>query len=450
MPSGSRPSAWTDVSEPLWHAALESLRGKLSRAHIQTLTDQILFLEVRGSCLRVALPTNSVHQWVRDGTLCSLVDTVASLSDGASSLGVFPTDEAEATAVETAALAGLSLHPNHRLGRFLKSAANETAWKLMDEVSRGSLAPPGPLILTGPRGSGKTHLVEALAAALLEGGMKSITCLPAPKLSLQLVDALWSQQLDSFRSSIHSCDALLIDELEALSGRDGTQDELTRAIQAGARSGRLVVLAAHVEGDALPEVGPRLRSMLEEGTRVDLAAPEWELRVAIAMDRATRWGGLLAPRVASFLVGRLDSRLGDLDSVMTRVMARSGETDLAEIDQVRRALELQPRHPVAALSVATVQSLVAKHYGLRAKDLRSASRSPRIAVPRQIAMYLTRRHCELSYPEIGQRFGRHHTTVLHACRRVESQALVRDSIASALRLLEKELERSTEEPGESQ
>ncbi|MFQ5697055.1 MAG: helix-turn-helix domain-containing protein [Myxococcota bacterium] len=430
---------------PLWSAVLDSLEGKLSRSHIRTLTDQVLFLEGRGSCLRVALPAEPVQQWMSDGTLSALIDAVLSLSDGASSLGIFPAHEEEVAAVRKAAAAGLSLHPNHRLEGFFQSAANETACNLMGEVSRGSLAPPGPLILTGPRGSGKTHLLEALAAALVERGMRSITCVPAPRLSLRLVDALWSQQLESFRSAVHSCEALLIDELEALSGRDGTQDELTRAIGAGARAGRLVVLAAQAEGDALPELGSRLRSILEQGTRVDLAAPEWELRVAIAMDRARRWGGRLAPQVASFLVGRLDSRLVDLDSVVTRVIARSGQSDLAEIDQVRRALELEPRRPIPALSVAAVQTLVAKHYGLRARDLRSASRSPRIAVPRQIAMYLTRRHCGLSYPEIGQRFGRHHTTVLHACRRVESQALERDSIASALRLLEKEIEQSAEE-----
>ena len=94
-----------------------------------------------------------------------------------------------------------------------------------------------------------------------------------------------------------------------------------------------------------------------------------------------------------------------------------------------------------------VLGLVARHFGLRVRDLSSASRSPRIAMPRQIAMYLVRRHCGLSYPEIGQRFGRHHTTVLHACRRVEGHLAGSGGVASAIRLLEKEVESLRDERG---
>jgi chromosomal replication initiator protein len=415
----------------LWRATLEALRDRIPRGQLQILSEELVYLELSESSLRLALSTERVRTWLRQGTLRALCDVVAMLSDGTCDVCVLPVD-GEPRALE--------VDPSHRLDSFLRSTANEGAWKVARQIISGVLPPPGPIVLCGPEGSGKSHLLDGIAHDLGER-KERIVCQSAGRLSLQLIEALWTDQLDRFRERVSGCDALLLDSIEVLAGRDGTQDELVRAIMARASRGKLVVLAIRSQGGSLPALAGGLHSTLERGTVVDLAAPEWELRVAIVIRRAAGWGVRLSPEAASFVVGRLGSSLTGVDALLTRLMTRThGSPDLS-VSAVRRALAPPSPPTERALPVSTVLSLVARHFGLRMRDLHSSSRSPRIATPRQIAMYLVRRHCSLSFPEIGQRFGRHHTTVMHACRRVQDLLEGSGSVAAAIRLLEKEVER---------
>jgi chromosomal replication initiator protein len=429
-----------DETARLWKAILEALRGRIPETHLALLSDQRSYVDLSQSALRLALPVEEARRWLRDGTLRSLCEVVPTLSGGHCHVSVCPVDSPRPA---------LRRDPSHTLDAFIRSPANEGAWKLAQKIVSDSLLPPGPIVLCGPEGSGKSHLLDAIAQALVERSPREpISCESASELSLRLVQALWADDLEHFREGVHDCSALLLDGIETLPGRDGTQEELARAILARARQGRLVVLTLRSRGGVVPPLGDGLRAALERGTLVDLAPPEWELCVAILMDRAGRWGLELSPEAASFLIARLGSSLAGVDALLTRLVTSLPELDTpAGFAAVRSALEPGAANTEPSLPASAILGMVAHHFGLRVRDLASASRSPRIAMPRQIAMYLVRRHCGLSYPEIGQRFGRHHTTVLHACRRVKGHLTSNGSVASAIRLLEKEVESLRNERG---
>jgi chromosomal replication initiator protein len=438
MNGRARPTASADASPALWRATLEALRDRVPKPHLDCLADGLPYVDLSESTLRMAVPLDALRAWLRQGTLVALCDVVATLSDGACEVCVLPVDDDGGA---------LATDPTHRLDSFLRSPSNQGAWKIARQITSGVLPPPGPIVFCGPEGSGKSHLLGGIAHALGERNVR-VVGRGARRLSHKLIEALWTDRLTQFREGLLECDALILDSVETLAGRDGTQDELARAILARASRGRLVVLAVRLERGSLPPLGSGLRAALERGTVVDLAAPEWELRVALLMRRAARWGVDLSPDAASFLVGRLGADLAGVDALLTRLMARTGGArDLSTVTAVQRALEPPAPDLERALPIGTILGLVSRHFGLRMRDLYSTSRSPRISLPRQVAMYLVRRHCGLSFPEIGRRFGRHHTTVIHACRRAEELLEGTTSGGASIRLVEKEIERVRSEGG---
>jgi chromosomal replication initiator protein len=190
-----------------------------------------------------------------------------------------------------------------------------------------------------------------------------------------------------------------------------------------------------------------LRERIRSGTALELIAPEWETRVAIILDRIRRWQVQAEPEVATFLAGKLRADLQRIDSVLTRLLTHpSCRSGLSDLEVVRHLLDEASRHPLR-VAPEEVISTVARHFNLRQRDLRSSTRSRRVAGPRQIAMYLLRQHCGLSYPEIGRRFERHHTTALHSVRLTRQRLNESAALRSAVALLEKELLRRSEESG---
>jgi chromosomal replication initiator protein len=151
--------------------------------------------------------------------------------------------------------------------------------------------------------------------------------------------------------------------------------------------------------------------------------------------------------VAAFLAGRSRSNLGGLDALLTRLMSRSASVrSLEDLELVRHLLS-DAAERLVRVTPEDVLTAVSRHFNVRVRELRSSNRSPRITTPRQIAMYLVRRHCNLSYPEIGRRFHRHHTTALHSDRVIQEQLSENASLRAAVLLVEKELARVSEEGG---
>jgi chromosomal replication initiator protein len=189
-----------------------------------------------------------------------------------------------------------------------------------------------------------------------------------------------------------------------------------------------------------------LRERLASFASLELRPPEWETRVAIVIARARRWRVDPPPAVAAYLASRLRSQLARLDVYLTRLMTRSSSGNaLADLDVVKHLITGGEK-PLAT-SPEEVLTAVARQFNLRVRDLRSTSRGARVTTPRQVAMYLMRRHCGLSYPEIGRRFARHHTTALHSDRVIQEQLSDNASLRAAVVLVEKELLRLSEAGG---
>jgi chromosomal replication initiator protein len=418
---------------PLWSALLESLRGRIPRRYLDELEQSIAFVELCAGSLRIAVPPDPLTSWLREGYLALLASTVSALTDGSYELSAVPVPPPEARGP-------LDLDPAHCLGRFVVSPSNQLASAAAEVVARSPGERYSPLFVHGGPASGKTHLLRGIAQAVA-AGMKPdrVLCLSAERLSLELIAAIWADQLARFRARYRQCGALLIDDAGTVAGREATQEELVHTLDTLEKSRVQVVATGAHPPEEIPGLSGPLARRLAAGLVVKLSPPEWETRVAILMDRVRAWNVPLTPEVASFLAARIGTDQTRLDTVLTRVMIHPGCADgLTDVELVREALrDGHPRLP--HVPPEAVISLVARHFGLRTRQLHSRSRSPRIATPRQIAIYLLRRHCGLSYPEIGRRFGRHHTTAIHACRQIARRLETDERLRSETRHLEREI-----------
>lgn len=421
------PSPSEDAA--LWSLALASSGAQLPPTQRDALQDGTACVAITPSAVRVTARASSLATWIQDGSLRGCADAVRRITDGTRELAILPVDDA----------APITRDPIHSFERFLVGPSNrelrDLAWRFASLPS----AFGGCLLLHGPRGAGKSHLLACLAHRFSEkSDPGSVVSRTASELSLDLVAAIWQGSLESFRERIRTPSALLVDDIHALAGREATQEELATTLDALNAAGVPVALTAPRPAADLRELIEPLRIRLAKAHPVELAPPEWETRVAIVLDRIRRWGVEASPDVASLLASTLHEDLDRLDARITQVLLRAPSTGrLSDMGRVRSALVDPPQSSVRTTPDEVI-SVVCRHFHLRRRDLRSSSRSPRLVLPRQVAIYLIRRLCGLSYPEIGRRFDRHHTTALHADRLVKQRLDGDAGLRTLVSLLEKE------------
>jgi len=416
----------------LWAAALDALSGRASPRRRAALAAATSPLELLPASLRVAARTSELRAWITSGALSLLRGAVERLTDGAQALALVP--------VPTGA--DLKRDPRRDFASFIASPGNAATRERIRRLVHEE--PSVPVLVYGAPGSGKTHLLQCAATALRERHGDAARVLTGDSLVLQLVEALWNDGLDTFRARLDAASSLVLDGLEALEGRDATQDELARALGAAAERGAPVLLASARQGPQSRQIVPALAARLGACETFELTAPGWETRVAIILDRVRAWDARATPDVAAHLASALRSDLDRLDAVLTRLMAESGAAsgleDPALVDQILDG----PSAANCPPSPEQVIELVARHFGVRLRELRSTSRAARTSTPRQIAIYLLRRHCGLSYPEVARHFRRHHTTALHSDRLVQRQLQTDTGLRATVVLLEKELRSGVE------
>ncbi len=433
----SRPPELTAAQHPFWVAVVEGLPRRLARTRVDEFVGDLRFVSVEETIVRLGLAQSRASDWMRSGDLAQLDALIGELSDGSLELTIVPLREDES----------LRGDPTLSFERFVVGPANQAACDAALSVASTRVPQPGPLVFVGPHSSGKTHLLSAIAKRLAARDERvRVHATAAGALASDLVVAIRERELEAFRLRYRNFDALLVDDLQLLADRGATQEELADVIGALQSDGKLVVLTSTVAPRELLLLSDHLRTSLLDARCVPLRPPDWETRVALVLQRIAGWGVPADERQATLIVGELGEDLARLDSVLTRLLIHSPSTaNLSDGASIRDALEARPR--LRGIAAEAVMALVIHHFALRAKELRSASRSPRVTIPRQIVMYLLRRHCALSYPEIGRRLGRHHTTALHSVRQVTRLLERNGSLRATVRLLEKELKRAQDDGG---
>ncbi|EPC00701.1 chromosomal replication initiation protein [Litchfieldella anticariensis FP35 = DSM 16096] len=334
------------------------------------------------------------------------------------------------------------LNPNFTFETFVEGKSNQLARAASRQVSENPGGAYNPLFLYGGVGLGKTHLMHAVGNQLANRRENAkVVYLHSERFVADMVKALQLNAINDFKRFYRSVDALLIDDIQFFAGKERSQEEFFHTFNALLEGGQQMILTSDRYPKEINGVEERLKSRFGWGLTVAIEPPELETRVAILMKKADQAKVELPHDAAFFIAQKIRSNVRELEGALKKVIADShfmGKPITQDFirESLKDLLALQDKQ----VGVDNIQRTVAEYYKIKLADLLSKRRSRSVARPRQVAMALAKELTNHSLPEIGDAFGgRDHTTVLHACRKVqalqEESADIREDYKNLLRLL---------------
>jgi chromosomal replication initiator protein len=437
------------VQTSLWSGCLRQLQSDLSESEFNTWIRPLQAVE-EDKTLRLLAPNRFVVDWVTDRCLGRIQEVVARQNpeDGLAVVLQVGTRLIEqrrpidgAPTIKAMRIGG-KLNAGYTFERFVEGKSNQLARAAAMQVARNPGGSYNPLFIYGGVGLGKTHLMQAIGHLILsERPTAQVAYVHSEQFVQDMVSALRHNTISDFKRTYRSLDALLIDDIQFFAGKDHSQEEFFHTFNALLEGQRQVVLTCDRYPKEVTGLEERLKSRFGWGLTVAIEPPEMETCAAILMSKAAAENVELPEEVAFFIAQRIRSNVRELEGALRRVMANAAFTGRPiTLDFAREALRDLLALQEKLVTIENIQRTVAEYFKIRVADLLSKRRSRSITRPRQIAMCLAKELTNHSLPEIGDAFGgRDHTTVLHACRRVQllrdEETRVREDYQNLLRTL---------------
>lgn len=325
---------------------------------------------------------------------------------------------------------------------FVQGKSNELAHAAALQVAKKPGTAYNPLVIYGSTGLGKTHLLHAAGNLIYKRNRESkVIYLGSEQFVSEMIHALRNNRIDAFKQHYRSAGALLIDDVQFFAGKDRTQEEFFHTFNALLDSQQQIILTCDRFPKEVDGIESRLRSRFGWGLTVSIEPPDFETRVAILLNKALERDVNLDESVAYLIARRVRSHVRDLEGALNTLFANARFTGRQITEEFAQEVLRELFHVYDRLiTIENIQKNVAEYYKLRVSDLLSRRRTRTIARPRQMAMALSKEMTDHSLPEIGDAFGgRDHTTVLHACRRIEglceTDGRIREDKAKLIRQL---------------
>jgi chromosomal replication initiator protein len=328
------------------------------------------------------------------------------------------------------------LNPKYIFEHFIVGASNRMAHAASMAVAENPAHAYNPLFLYGGVGLGKTHLLHAIGHYVLNNyqGMR-VKYVSSEKFTNDLINAIRDSSNEDFRNRYRTIDILMIDDIQFIAGKDSTQEEFFHTFNALHGAGKQIVISSDRPPKAILTLEDRLRSRFEGGLIADIQPPDLETRTAILRAKGDSQQIPIPSEVIDYVAHKVQSNIRELEGALNRIIAFAmlNHKPLT-VDVAALALnDLAANNRRRQITPARVVETVASFYSMDIDDLKAKSRSRDIVVPRQIAMYIIREETDTSLTDIGAEFGnRDHTTVMHACEKIEKAKETDNQIRQAV------------------
>jgi chromosomal replication initiator protein len=424
------------MESSIWDQVLARVETKVNRHSFYTWFRPTSLISDSGMDLTVRVPNSLFTEWLTkhySGVLTEALEEVkrsgtqvafiAEASRSGSADDESSSDTAQAEDSDSAVLsASGGLTPRYTFDTFIVGPSNQFAHAASRAVAEAPSRSYNPLFIYGGVGLGKTHLMHAIGQyVLLHDQSLTLTYISSERFMNEMINAVRYDRILDFRERYRSVDVLLVDDIQFVSGKEGTQTEFFHTFNALYDSQKQIVLSSDRPPHEIPALEERLRSRFEWGLIADIQPPDLETKVAILKRRAESEAVPLPDNVALYIAGRIKSNVRELEGSLTRLIAYASLTgreislDLTQ-EILRNVIDADQKH----VTIESIQKFVADYYQLKVADLKSRNNSKSVAMPRQVAMYLCKSLTHASLPEIGRSFGgKHHSTVIHSIKKVE-------------------------------
>jgi chromosomal replication initiator protein len=335
------------------------------------------------------------------------------------------------------------LNPRYVFQEFVVGESNRYAHAASIAVADPKGKAFNPLFIYGGSGLGKTHLMQAIGHKVFEMDPRlRVVYVTSEHFINCFIDAIQHKKHMDFRNKFRNVDLLLIDDVQFLMGKERTQQEFFHTFNALYDAGKKVVVTSDRPPKDLSTLEERLRSRFEWGLLVDIQVPDLETRIAILRKKAEQEGIHLTSDILFYIAERVTENVREMEGVLKRLrMSASLHGRAIDLETARDALgHLVAGVPRPQVTIEDIQRAVCENFRVKSSELLGKNRSKKIAQPRHIAQYLSRKLTDLSFPDIAQKFGgKDHTSIIYACRKVEANLSKDSNLAGIVEYISNQL-----------
>ena len=434
----------------LWDETVRHLEQRLGTKNIETWIRPIRVHTTQPGHFTLEVPNKFFRDWLVEHFLSSIQDTLYALTNGRTHLSIVIRQQPQALQepqlqddLEQSALAKQpNLNPKYTFANFVVGASNQFAHASCLAVANQPGNHYNPLFLYGGVGLGKTHLVNAIRHKVLAKSPHfKVVYLASESFMNELITSLRRDEMDHFKARFRKVDMLILDDVQFLAGKERTQEEFFHTFNSLYEAHKQIVITSDRFPKEIPGLEDRLRNRFEWGLIADIQPPDMETRVAILQKKAEMDHVSLPHDVAIFIASHIDSNVRELEGSLTRLGAFSSLTKTKiTTDLAKEVLQNTLKGLHQEITIENIQKVICKHFNLKLGELKSKKRTRNIALPRQMAMYLCRKHTSTSFPTIGDKFGgRDHSTVIHASKSIEEKIKEDPYVQATIGILTKSL-----------
>ncbi|MDF2659255.1 MULTISPECIES: chromosomal replication initiator protein DnaA [Paenibacillus] len=423
----------------LWQQVLSVIQTRLSKPSFDTWlksTKASVFTETQ---LTICAPNNFAREWLESRYAKMIAHTVFEYT-GREVEVKFVLQDTEAPAAKPAqtpapqpvrqppALEDGSiynlLNPKYTFDTFVIGTGNRFAHAASLAVAEAPAKSYNPLFLYGGVGLGKTHLMHAIGHYVMEHNPGArVLYISSEKFTNEFINAVRDNRGEDFRNKYRTIDVLLIDDIQFLAGKEGTQEEFFHTFNALHEERKQIIISSDRQPKEIPTLEDRLRSRFEWGLITDIQPPDLETRIAILRKKAKAENLDIPNEAMIYIANQVDTNIRELEGALIRVVAYSSliNQDITTHLAAEALKDIIPSSRPKMITIQDIQQKVGEFYNLKLEEFKARKRTKAVAFPRQVAMYLSRELTDYSLPKIGEAFGgRDHTTVIHAHEKIAS------------------------------
>ena len=419
----------------LWDDVLVQIELSITAANFKTWFRDTHIVSFEDGTILLGVPSIFVRDWLQDKFQAIILKTLRELSPYVRSVEYTVVQRA-GRKVETSKTQTINaalpleeyyinksdnLNPKYLFESFVVGPFNQLAHMAAKTVCEKPGIAYNPLFIYGKTGHGKTHLIQAVGNQLKRSG-KKVFYVTSERFAIDYMNALQKGAANTFKDRYRQYDVLIMDDVQFLSNKEKTQEELFHLFNAMHDNNKQIVFSSDVHPSLMADMEERLQSRFAQGMIVDIPAPDIESRIAILKAKAAQNSILLADDVVEHLAMILEGNVRELEGALNTIMCQSQLTGRAlTLDEVKQLIKNSTR-PRKSLAVSDVVDKIARYYDIEPATIYEKTRRKEVVKPRQLIMYILREDFQVSYPAIGQKLGgRDHTTVIHSCEKIRGE-----------------------------
>lgn len=410
-----------------WENILDKLKNELSKPSFDTWLASSKLIDFTNNKLTVSVCNEFAKEWLETRYSALIKATVQNYLNAPVSLVFIAEQDQQAESpveVNTMNFGALShpLNPKYTFDTFVIGNGNRFAHAAALAVAESPAKSYNPLFVYGGSGLGKTHLMHAISHVIVKNFPNlKILYVTGEQFTNELIDSIRYERQVEFRNTYRKIDILLIDDIQFLAGKEGTQEEFFHTFNTLYEANKQIIISSDRPPKEIPTLEERLRSRFEWGLTTDINPPDYETRIAILRKKAQLENFIVPDEIITFIASEIQSNIRELEGALSKITAYCMLTNqpitVALAEDILK--DMIPPKNQKTISLEVIQKAVADHYKMSVQEFKQKKRTRIVAFPRQIAMYLCRNLTDLSLPQIGEKFGgRDHTTVIHACDKI--------------------------------